>query len=180
MCIIWGKIKKLTWLQAYDLGDVGVIWCNSLGDSLFQILCDEFYRLCAYCYSHITSHVSQVFARFTHYTSYSLLNIVHIIVCVFRSNQPSLQILWVLMQNIFGVWEFKGGMFLKFLIFGKTRFKTCVLEKHFISYSCILFLIFNTLRSFFKNQVIFKKIIFFQNFDWSNLFFHQSKLLLKI
>ena len=52
------QIKKLTWLQAYDLGDVGVIWCNSLGDSLFQILCDEFCRLCAYCYSHITSHVS--------------------------------------------------------------------------------------------------------------------------
>ena len=33
------------------------------------------------CYSHITSHVSQVFASFTHYTSYSLLNFVHYIVC---------------------------------------------------------------------------------------------------
>ena len=40
------QIKKLTWLQACFLGDVGVIWCNSLGDSLFQILCDEFYRNC--------------------------------------------------------------------------------------------------------------------------------------
>ena len=130
-------------------------------------------------YTHITSHVSQVFARFTHYTSYSLLNIVHIIVCVFRSNQPSLQILWVLMQNIFGAWEIKGRMF-ENLNFGKIGFKTCVLEKHFISYSCILFLIFNTLRSFFKNQVIFfSKILFFQNFDWSNLFFDQSKLCLK-
>ena len=39
------KIKKLTWLQAYDLGHVGVIWYNFLGDSLFQILCDEFCRL---------------------------------------------------------------------------------------------------------------------------------------
>ena len=39
------QIKKLTWLQAYDLGDVGIIWCNSLGDSLFQILYDEFCRL---------------------------------------------------------------------------------------------------------------------------------------
>ena len=27
--------KKLTWLQTYVLGDLGVIWCNSLGDSLF-------------------------------------------------------------------------------------------------------------------------------------------------
>ena len=35
------------------------------------------------CYSHITSHVSQAFASCTHYTSYSLLNIVHVIVCVF-------------------------------------------------------------------------------------------------
>ena len=70
-------------MQAYDLGDVGVIWCNSLGDSLFQILCDEFCRPCAYCYSHITSHVSQVFASCTHYTSYSLLNFEHVIVCDF-------------------------------------------------------------------------------------------------
>ena len=34
-------------------------------------------------YSHITSHVSQVFASYAHNTSYSLLNIVHIIVCVY-------------------------------------------------------------------------------------------------
>ena len=157
MCTIWGKINKLTWLQAYDLGDVGVIWCNSLGVSLFQILCDEFCKLCVYCYSHFTSHVSNFFfffASFTHYTSYSLLNIVHVIVCVFRSDQPSLQLLWVLVQNIFCGWEFKGWM-LENLKFGKTGFKTCVLEKHFISYSCILFLTFNALRSFFKNGFFF-------------------------
>ena len=29
--------KKNTWLQACSLGNVGVIWCNSLGDSHFQI-----------------------------------------------------------------------------------------------------------------------------------------------
>ena len=112
------------------------------------------------CFSHITSHVSQVFTSCTHYASYSLLNIVYVIVCVFRYDQPSLQILWVLMQNIFGAWEFKGRMF-ENLNFGKTGFKTCVLEKHFISYSCILFIIFNALRSFFKNQVIFSKMLFF-------------------
>ena len=122
----------------------------------------------------------KVFASFTHYTSYSLLNIVHLIVCVFRSDQPSFQILWVLMQNIFGVWEFKGRM-LENIIFRKTGFKTSVLEKHFISYSCILFLIFNALRSFFQKPFFFffSKILFFQNFDWSNLFFDQSKLHLK-
>ena len=30
------KKKKKTWLQACLLGDVEVIWCNSLGDSHFQ------------------------------------------------------------------------------------------------------------------------------------------------
>ena len=115
------------------------------------------------CYTHITSHVTQVFASCTHYTSYSLLNIVHVIGCVFRFDQPSLKLLWFLVQNIVGVWEFKGRMF-ENLNFGKTGFKTCVVEKHFISYSCILFLIFNVLRSFFKNQVIFSKMLFFQIF----------------
>ena len=66
------------------------------------------------------------------------------------------------------------------LNFGKIGFNTCVLEKNFILYSCILFIIFNALRSFFKNQVIFfQKILFFQNFDWFNLFFDQLKLHLK-
>ena len=127
------------------------------------------------CYTHITSHVTQTFASCTHYTSYYLLNIVHVIVCVSRSDEPNLQLLWVFVQNIFCVWEFKGRMFNN-LNFEKIGFKTCVLEKHFISYTCILFIIFNALRSFFKNQVIFSKMLFFQNFDWSNLFFDQSKL----
>ena len=34
-------------------------------------------------YSHITSHVSHIFASRIHYTSYSLLNIVHVILCVY-------------------------------------------------------------------------------------------------
>ena len=124
------------------------------------------------CYTHITSHVTQVVASCTHYTSYSLLNIVHVIVCVSRSDKPSLKLLWVFffVQNIFCVWDVKGRMFEK-LNFGKIGFKICVLEKHFISYSCILFFIFNALRSVFKNQVIFSKKMFFQIFDWSNLFF---------
>ena len=129
------------------------------------------------CYTHITSHVTQAFASCAHYTSYSLLNIVHVIMCVSRSDQLDLQLLWVFVQNIFCVWEFKWRMF-ENLNFGKTRFQTCVLKKHFISYSCILFIIFNVLRSFFKNQVIFSKMLF-QNFDLSNLFFNQLKLQLK-
>ena len=50
------------------------------------------------------------------------------------------------------------------LNFGKTGFKTCVLEKYFISYLCILFLIFNALRSFFKNWFIFFKNFVFLEF----------------
>ena len=103
------------------------------------------------------------------------------LLCVFLilANQPSLQLLWVFfVQNTFCVWEFKGKMF-ENLNFETNGFKTYVLEKHFISYSCILFIIFNALRSFFKNQVIFSKMLFFHNFDWSILLFNQSKLHLK-
>ena len=81
-------------------------------------------------------------------------------------------------QNIFCVWDFKGRM-CENLNFGKTGFKTCVLEKLFISFLCILLSIFNALSSVFKNQVVFSKILFFHIFDWSNLFFDQLKILLK-
>ena len=78
---IMRQIKKLIWLQAYFLGDVRVIWCNSLGDRLFQIYVMNFVETVVNCYSHITLNVSQAFASCTHYTSYSLLNFVHVIVC---------------------------------------------------------------------------------------------------
>ena len=75
------QFKKLTWLKACFLGDVRVIWCNSLGGSLFQVYVMNFVEIVIDYYSHITSHVSQVFASCTHYTSYFLLNFVHVIVC---------------------------------------------------------------------------------------------------
>ena len=148
------QIKKLTWLQAYDLGDVGVIWYNSLGDSLFQILCDEFCRLCVWFL--FTYHLTCIssFCYCTHYTSYSLLNFVHVIVC-FWFDQPSLKIPWVLcktylMFEILREW-------IENLNFGKTGFKTCVFEKYFISYSCMCFILFNALRSFCVKNAVFKK-----------------------
>ena len=53
--------------------------------------------------------------------------------------------------------------------------------EHFISNSCICFVIFNALRLIFKNSFFFSlKKLFFQNFDWSNLFFDQSKFCFKI
>ena len=131
------------------------------------------------CYTHITSHVSQVFASCTHYTSFFLLNIVHVIVCVSRSDQPSLQLLWVFVQNIFCVWEFKGRMF-ENINFGKIGFNTCVLEKYFISYSCILFIIFNALKSFFKNQVIFFKNSVFLEFQSIQFVFRSIEISFQI
>ena len=41
----------------------------------------NFVEIVINCYSHITSHVSQAFASCTYYTSYSLLNFVHVNVC---------------------------------------------------------------------------------------------------
>ena len=75
------QIKKLTWLQACFLGDVRVIWCNSLGDSHFQTYVMNFVEIVIDYYLLNTSHVSHVFISYTNYTSYSLLNLVHDIVC---------------------------------------------------------------------------------------------------
>ena len=83
MCTLWGKKKKkkITWLQACFLGDMTVIWCNSLDDSLFQTYVKNFVEIVIDYYLHITSHVSQAITNSTHYTSYSLLNFVHVNVC---------------------------------------------------------------------------------------------------
>ena len=50
------------------------------------------------------------------------------------------------------------------LNFGKTGFKTSIFEKHFISYSCILFIKFNALRSFCTKFAVFFKNVFFPEF----------------
>ena len=154
------QIKKLTWLQAYDLGDVGVIWCNSFGNSLFQILVMNFVDFVFNCYTHITSHVSQAFASCTHYTSYSLLNIVHVIICVFGlTNQVCkyfefyAKLIWWL--KIYGdckkfkLWKIGlNSLFLKiisshthafcssismFWVVPKIFFKNCVFTQNFVS-----------------------------------------------
>ena len=65
-----------------------------------------------------------------------------------------------LMQNMFNVWEFKEN-WLKILILGKLGFIHVFFEKHFISYSCILFLKFNALRSFYIKLLCFSKLCFF-------------------
>ena len=58
-------------------------------------------------------------------------------------------------------------------------FKTCVLEEHFISYSCIFISYIQYFEVSFQKSCYFSKKLFFQNFDWSNLTFDQSKSYLK-
>ena len=78
---IMRQIKKLTWLQACILEDMRVICCNSLSDSHFQTYVIKFIEIMIDYYLLITSHVSHAFTSCTRYTSYSLLNFVHDIVC---------------------------------------------------------------------------------------------------
>ena len=75
--------KKLIWLQACFQGDVRVIWCNSIDDSLFQTYVINFVETVIDHYLLITLHVSQTITSCTHYISYILLNLVHDIVCEF-------------------------------------------------------------------------------------------------
>ena len=116
-----------------------------------------------------------------HNTSCSLLNIVHVIVCVFGLTNQVWQILWVLCTTDL-LLKKKGGDCLKSKFLGELGFKSWVCENHFISYSCIFFLI---IFQCFKERLhqillIFKNSFFFYNFDRSSLFFDQSKLRLKI
>ena len=132
------------------------------------------------CYSHITSHASQGFASCTHNTNYSLLNIVYVIVCVFGLTNQVWKILWVLCTTDL-LLKKKGGDCLKSKFLGELGFKSWVCENHFISYSCIFFIIFQCFEErLHQILLICKKIIFFYNFDRSSLFFNQSKLRLKI
>ena len=62
---------------------------------------------------------------------------------------------------------------------GRSGLNSSVFEKLFVSYSCIIFIKQCALRSFWIKMLCFSKIWFFQTFDWSNLFFDQSKLRLK-
>ena len=55
--------------------------CNSLGDSYFQTYVMNNIEIVINYYLPITLHISQAFASCTQYTSFSLLNLVHYIVC---------------------------------------------------------------------------------------------------
>ena len=68
-------------MQACFLGDVRVIWCNSLSDRLFQTYVVNNVEIVIDYYLYITSYVSHAITSCIHYTSYSLLNLVYKILC---------------------------------------------------------------------------------------------------
>ena len=70
-------------MQACFLGDVRVIRYNSLGDSHFQIYMMNIVEIVIDYYLQITSHVSHDVTSYAHFTSYSLLKLVHEIMCEF-------------------------------------------------------------------------------------------------
>ena len=164
------QIKKLTWLQAYVLEDVRVIWCDSLGVCLFQILCDEFCRLCVWFLFtyHLTCISNCCFLHTLHKLLFAKLCTCY---CVcFWFDQPSLKIPWVLCKTYLMLENLRE--WIENLDVGKTGFKTCVFEKHFISYSCILFIKFNALRSFCKN-------LFFLEFRSIEPIFRSIEIVIK-
>ena len=117
------------------------------------------------CYSHITSHISQVFASCKYYTSYSLLNIVHVIVCVFGlTNQVCKYFEFLCKKNL--MFENLLRMF-ENLNFGKTRFKIVVV--FFKTFHHILMYFVHQFQCFevFLNCVLFffsKNCVFSKNF----------------
>ena len=68
---------------------------------------------------------------------------------------------------------------MKILNFGKTEFKTCVFEKHFISYLCILFIKFNALRSFCIILLCFSKKLIFLEFRLIKIVFRLIEIAIK-
>ena len=132
------------------------------------------------CYSHITSHVSQAFASCTHNTSYSLLNIIHVIVCVYGLTNQVWKILWVLCTTNLLLKKKRGECW------NLNFWENWVLNLGFVK------IISSHTHAFFfynfsmlwgevaSNSVDFEKIHFVYNFDRSSLFFDQSKLRLKI
>ena len=133
------------------------------------------------CYTHITSHVTQVFVLVTHTTQVTHCLTLYMLLCVSfgLTNQVWNYFEYCLCKTYFVV-EFLKGEWLKILILGKIGLKL-VFRKSISSHTyAFIFLIFDALRCVFKNQVIFSKKMVFQIFDWSKLFFDQSKFLLKI
>ena len=113
------------------------------------------------CYTHMTSHVSQAFASCTHYTSYSLQNIVNVIMCVFGlTNQVCKYFEFLCKTDLMlkNLWRMFDN-----LNFGKSGIKTLFLKyisSHthaFCSSISMLWGISKICLCYFQNCVFFQK-----------------------
>ena len=108
------------------------------------------------CYSHITSYISQTFASCAHYTSYSLLSFVHVIVCVSGLTNQVLQILWILckinllLENLWRMQEILSLGNLGLIFFWKSHHH--ILMQFVLKFQC-----FELILNFFQKTVFFLK-----------------------
>ena len=106
------------------------------------------------CYSHIISHVSQTFASYTHYTSYSLLNIVHVIVCVYGLTNQVFAITLNFVQNKFDAWKFmENAINFDFGNFGLKFLFLKITSSHTHAFGSSISMLWVASEFFFKNCV---------------------------
>ena len=131
---------------------------------------------------HLTCN-SSLCASCTHYTSYSLLNIVHVIVCVFWSDQPSLKFLWVFfffLCKTYFVFEILKGECLKILIFGKLCLNL-VFWKSISSHTHAFYFLYSMLWGVFsKIKLFFSKKMFLPDFRLIQTVFRSIEISFKI
>ena len=66
--VIWCNSFGDSPFQTYVMDNVGIIWCNSFGDSHFQTYVMDNVEIVFNFYLHITSYVSHTHTSCTHYT----------------------------------------------------------------------------------------------------------------
>ena len=160
------RLKKITWLQACFLGNMKVIWCNSLGDSHFQTYVMNNVEIVIDYYLRITSHVSHAVTSCTHYTSYSLLNLVHEIQNYMFFDFDTKYIHWLNFGD-----KMCHNLVLKFWV------ENSCFWKFMESFSCITCHEKSFENWFYRKISGFSKKYVFLSLDWSNLFFDQLKKL---
>ena len=106
-------------------------------------------------YSHITSHVSQGFASCTHYISYSLINIIHVLVCVYGMTNQVLQIPWILCKiNLMfeNLWRMQ-----EILILGILGLNSCFWKSyhHILMHFVLQFKCFESFLNIFFQKLCF-------------------------
>ena len=130
------------------------------------------------CYTHITSHVTQVFANCTHYTSYSLLNIAHVIVCLSVWPTKFEITLSIFFETYFLFENFKGGC-LKILSLGKLSLKL-VFWNSISSHSHAFYFLFSMLCGVFSKIWLFSLKFCFSRFSIDLICFRSIEISFKI